>query len=94
MLKIGLSGCNGRMGRVITDICSKRENVKIVAGFDAYTEKLSDYPVYADPCEFSGACDVIIDFSNPSATESLLSYCAPKRRLSSAPPVTMKRSSP
>ncbi|MGM9648875.1 MAG: 4-hydroxy-tetrahydrodipicolinate reductase [Butyricicoccaceae bacterium] len=75
MLKIGLSGCNGRMGRVITDICSKRENVKIVAGFDAYTEKLSDYPVYADPCEFSGACDVIIDFSNPSATESLLSYC-------------------
>ena len=48
MLKIALSGCNGRMGRVITDICSKKENMKIVAGFDLYTEKLADYPVFAD----------------------------------------------
>lgn len=75
MLKIGLSGCNGRMGKVITDICSKRDNVKIVAGFDTYTAKLSDYPVYADPREFSGACDVVIDFSNPDVTEALLNYC-------------------
>ncbi|MGN1013736.1 MAG: 4-hydroxy-tetrahydrodipicolinate reductase [Butyricicoccus sp.] len=75
MLKIGLCGCNGRMGKVITDIVSKKENMKIVAGFDAYTEKLSDYPVYADPQEFTGACDVIIDFSNPASLENLLSYC-------------------
>ena len=64
MLKIGLCGCNGRMGKVITDIVSKKENMQIVAGFDAYTEKLADYPVYADPHEFTGGCDVIIDFSN------------------------------
>ena len=75
MLKIGLCGCNGRMGKVITDIVSKKENMKIVAGFDAYTEKLSDYPVYADPHEFTGACDVIIDFSNANSLEMLLDYC-------------------
>ena len=75
MLKIGLCGCNGRMGKVITDIVSKKENMKIVAGFDAYTEKLSDYPVYADPHEFTGACDVIIDFSNVSTLDMLLDYC-------------------
>lgn len=75
MLKIGLCGCNGRMGKVISDIVSKKENMKIVAGFDAYTEKLADYPVYADPKEFTGECDVIIDFSNPASLDSLLSYC-------------------
>lgn len=79
MLKIALSGCNGRMGRVITDICSKKENMKIVAGFDLYTEKLADYPVFADPFEFTGACDVIIDFSNVSLTDQLLAYCIKTR---------------
>ena len=75
MLKIGLCGFNGRMGKVITDIVSKKENMQIVAGFDAYTEKLADYPVYADPHEFTGACDVIIDFSNVSSLDMLLNYC-------------------
>lgn len=79
MLKIALSGCNGRMGRVITDICSKKENMKIIAGFDLYTEKLADYPVFADPFEFTGACDVIIDFSNVSLTDQLLAYCIKTR---------------
>lgn len=75
MLKIGLCGCNGRMGRVIADICSQKENAKIVAGFDVKAQKLSDFPVYTDPFEFNGACDVIIDFSNPASTEQLLKYC-------------------
>ncbi len=75
MLKIALSGCNGRMGRVIQDIVSSRENMKIVAGFDIKTEKSADFPVFSDPFEFTGSCDVIIDFSNASSTEHLLMYC-------------------
>ncbi|MGE4549444.1 MAG: 4-hydroxy-tetrahydrodipicolinate reductase [Intestinibacillus sp.] len=75
MLRIALSGCNGRMGRVITDICAHKDNVKIVAGFDITGQKLSDFPVYTDPHEFTGVCDVIIDFSNVTSTDSLLDYC-------------------
>lgn len=75
MLKIALSGCNGRMGRVITDIVQNRKDMEIVAGFDLNTQKHADFPVYADPFEFSGQCDVIIDFSNASSTEHLLAYC-------------------
>jgi len=75
MVKIGLSGCNGRMGRVISGICAAQDDVKIVAGFDMDTEKKSDYPVYKDPFEFSGKIDVIIDFSNPSALSGILAYC-------------------
>lgn len=79
MLKIALSGSSGRMGRVITDICAKKDNMKIVAGFDVNALKLSDFPVYADPFEFSGACDVVIDFSNVALTEQLLKYCLKTR---------------
>ena len=75
MLKIALSGCNGRMGRVITDIVAQKEDMKVVAGFDLNAVKLADYPVYSDPLEFPGGCDVVIDFSNVSVTGHLLEYC-------------------
>ena len=74
-MKLILSGCNGRMGRVITAMCAARDDMQIVAGVDANTEKLSDYPVYRDIHEFTGAADCVIDFSNPAALESLLAYC-------------------
>jgi len=74
-MKLILSGCNGRMGRVITAMCASRDDMQIVAGIDAYTEKLSDYPVYRDIHEFNGEADCVIDFSNPAALESLLTYC-------------------
>ena len=54
MLKIALSGCNGRMGRVISDIVANKKDMEIVAGFDINTEKHADFPVYADPFDFQG----------------------------------------
>ena len=74
-MNIILSGCNGRMGQAVTAICQADEKVEIVAGFDAYAEKKNSYPVYADPMEFSGRADVIIDFSLPASLDGLLAYC-------------------
>ncbi|MGE4354004.1 MAG: 4-hydroxy-tetrahydrodipicolinate reductase [Oscillospiraceae bacterium] len=78
MPKIIISGCNGRMGQVVTRMCAAKTDMEVVAGFDLNAVKLSTYPVYADPMEFSGAADVIIDFSNSASLEPLLAYC--KRR--------------
>ena len=75
MLKIALSGCCGRMGHVINDIVSGREGMEIVAGFDINTVQYAGFPIFADPFEFTGECDVIIDFSNAASTERLLDYC-------------------
>ena len=75
MPKIIISGCNGRMGQTITRLCADKKDITIVAGFDINPVKLSSYPVYADPMEFSGEADVIIDFSNPSTLDLLLNYC-------------------
>ncbi len=76
MKKIIISGCNGRMGRVVTDLCSADPTLEIVAGIDPTGTKLSDYPVYAHPMEYTGACDCIIDFSSPAALDGLLSFCS------------------
>lgn len=79
MPKIIISGCNGRMGQVVSRMCTERGNIEVVAGFDKFTEKLNTYPVYSEPMEYSGPADVVIDFSNPSNLDSLLAYCVKKK---------------
>lgn len=78
MIKMILSGCNGKMGQTITRMCKDRTDISIVAGFDMNAAKLSDYPVYADPMEYAGKADVLVDFSNASALPHLLEYCTSK----------------
>lgn len=75
MPKIIISGCNGRMGQTIVRLCADKKDITIVAGFDKNPVKLSYFPVYADPMEYLGEADVIIDFSNPSSLDILLNYC-------------------
>ena len=79
MIKILLSGCNGRMGRAICDICAGRDDLKIVAGLDINTTMLYDFPVYDDIYKVSEDADVVIDFSNPQVLKSLLSYCIDRK---------------
>ena len=45
MTRIIMHGCNGHMGRVITDLVSKDDDCKIVAGIDPF----DDGPNYC-PC--------------------------------------------
>jgi len=75
MIKILLSGCNGRMGRVISEICKSREDISIVCGFDMNTAQNYDYPVYSELSMVSENPDIVIDFSNPGALAPLLYYC-------------------
>lgn len=79
MLRLIISGCNGHMGRVVTDIASRDPDIDIVAGFDINTQKLGSYPVYSDPMEFGGSADVIVDFSHPSALDGLLRYATARK---------------
>lgn len=79
MTKIIISGCNGKMGWVVSSICHSDDKTKVVAGFDSNAVKLGDYPVYPEPMEFSGEADAVIDFSNASTLPSLLQYCINKK---------------
>jgi 4-hydroxy-tetrahydrodipicolinate reductase len=79
MLKMVISGCNGHMGRVVTEIAAGDADIEVIAGFDINTVKLDTFPVYADPMEYGGQADVAVDFSNPAALEGLLRYCVVKK---------------
>jgi len=74
VIKLILSGCNGKMGTVISNLVKNDDNVEIVAGFDINTDAPNGYPVFAAPEEFNGSADVIIDFSHPACFDSVLDY--------------------
>ena len=78
MTNILLSGCNGKMGRMVTDLAAKDENTAVIAGVDAFGTSAAGYPVYPSfeaLAEAGGEKpDVIVDFSNASALEGLLAY--------------------
>lgn len=76
--KIIISGCNGKMGQVVEQICLADTDVTVVAGFDL-TPAQRSYPVYSAPSNFTGDADVVIDFSNPAALDALLRFCTERR---------------
>lgn len=75
MTKVIMNGCNGKMGRCITDICKNDPDIEIVAGIDVYQDIQNEYPVFSSIQECNVEADVIIDFSTASAIDELLDYC-------------------
>ena len=74
MLRIGISGCNGHMGRVVEDICRSAPDIEIAVGFDILGTCDRDFKVCTSPAEFDGEVDAVIDFSSPAALDGLLEF--------------------
>ena len=73
MVKVILSGCFGKMGRVIANCVSKRDDCQVVAGVDVF-DGTAEFPVFKSFKDINISADVIIDFSHPSTLPSLLEY--------------------
>lgn len=74
-----MSGCNGKMGQVITRLSEQNDDFRIAAGYDIADNGRNPYPVFTDLKSCSVKVDVIIDFSNPAALEGLMSYAIEKK---------------
>lgn len=74
MIKILLSGCNGKMGQVISRLSKEFSDLKIVAGYDINDSIKNEYPVFTNIEDCNIPIDVIIDFSNPAALNSLIDF--------------------
>ena len=70
-----MHGCNGHMGRVITDICKNDPEVTIVAGVDKFKGIDNEYPVFDSLAEVDVDYDVVIDFSTAAAVDGMLDVC-------------------
>jgi 4-hydroxy-tetrahydrodipicolinate reductase len=76
MVKLIISGCNGKMGETLVKAAKNFENCEIVGGIDFKKSHNYDFPVFAAPNEINVKCDAIIDFSSPAAIFSLLNYAS------------------
>ncbi len=79
MIKIILSGCNGKMGQVITKLAAERDDLKIVAGLDIVDSDKNGYPIFTNVKSCNIIADVIIDFSNPAAFDPLMEYAVSRK---------------
>lgn len=78
MVKIALSGACGKMGRVISNLISQRNDCKVIAGVDVAGQQYTNYPIVNNIFDLPETPDVVIDYSHPSALSGLLSYCKMK----------------
>ncbi len=78
MTKMIMHGCNGRMGHVIVDLVKNDSDIEIVAGVDAFGESSYEFPVFKSLEACDVEADVIVDFSNASAVDALMDFCAGK----------------
>ncbi len=77
MIKVVVSGAQGKMGKTVIQLIRNYNDMKAIAGFDiAYNE--GDLVIYDDLFKIPEIPDVIIDFSNPSAIKQLTDYAAAK----------------
>lgn len=72
MIKVILSGCNGKMGHVISASIKNTEDMMITAGIDISTDPVFGYHVFSSAVQCKADADVIIDFSHPSCLSGVL----------------------
>ncbi len=79
MINAIMHGCNGKMGQVITGLAAEDQEIRIVAGVDAFDQEQVTYPVFSSLEECTVEADVVIDFSAAPAVDELLAACIQKK---------------
>ncbi|MGI6153439.1 MAG: 4-hydroxy-tetrahydrodipicolinate reductase [Christensenellaceae bacterium] len=80
MIKILLSGVNGRMGQTLRNCIENTEGTEVVCGVDKMPDVIENpFPVYGSLADVQEQADVLIDFSRPDALPELLSYAKKNR---------------
>lgn len=74
MINLLINGASGKMGQVVAEQVAKKENCQVLCGIDANPISNSPFPIYTSTQEILQIPDVIIDFSLPVATLSILEY--------------------
>ena len=64
---------------MLQQLCASDPQIEVVAGFDLLGQGDGSFPIFSHPSECTVSADTVIDFSKPSALESLLSYCVSNR---------------
>lgn len=80
--KVLVCGCNGAMGRIICESISQTDDMEVHFGFDMIEDFSGPFPIYNDYLVLLNSeetPDIIIDFSAPKATATILQYAWAKK---------------
>lgn len=78
MVRVGVFGANGRVGKLIIDDLKETDNISLSSVFVRNSLNFSIDPsvlVTTDIKTFLNGCDIVIDFSLPEACEALIEAC-------------------
>lgn len=78
MVRVGVFGANGRVGKLIIDDLKATDNISLSSVYVRSSLNFAIDPsvlVSTDIKTFLNGCDIVIDFSLPEACESLLEAC-------------------
>ncbi|MCL2311924.1 MAG: 4-hydroxy-tetrahydrodipicolinate reductase [Firmicutes bacterium] len=81
-IKLILSGCFGKMGRSVIEEVKNFESIKIIGGIDKHRKNESNFeifPIFNKATEINVNCDVLLDFSSPSALKNILNFSISKK---------------
>ncbi len=73
-MKIIVNGAGGRMGKTLCDLIEKSEKHTLAAAVSMEFETDAENGIFKSLDKFSGEADMLIDFSNHSATYDVTSY--------------------
>lgn len=63
-MKIIVRGCNGRMGRMISELAKEDKAIEIVAGLDLFPAEQAEYPIYRRLSDCKEEAEALIDVSS------------------------------
>lgn len=78
MVNVLVNGCNGNMGKEIVKALDSTNNFNVVCGVDRIDCGDNDFPVYTNIENIKENPDIIIDFSVPEASISILDFAKSK----------------
>ena len=74
MIKVLINGCNGKMGQEVAKQILVTPDIETLCGFDKIDSGDNSFPVFTNVSEINLIPDVIIDFSIPEATFTILEF--------------------
>lgn len=78
MVNVLVNGCNGNMGKEIVKALDSTNNFNVVCGVDRIDCGDNDFPVYTNIENIKEKPEIIIDFSVPDASISILEFAKRK----------------
>jgi 4-hydroxy-tetrahydrodipicolinate reductase len=94
MIKVGIAGISGRMGRAVSQLAILEPIIEISAGLtrkgssnegedlgEFFGFKKNDYKITSDIDVFINSCDAVIDFSSPSLSLAIAEKCAKAKKI-------------